>query len=204
MDEKQSSPEEQAVSEESPAQEEGTNGAQALYEHLRARTIQSQVTAKKQLLLQPPEGVGKEEMSALLAKLGTEEMPVELQNIADIQGKKDTYYYEATLMTRHYAELDTMIQEKDLLYTIASITRSDCKLYPRPTQFSKLEDTPFRFTRDELLGAAARMTFEKEYEDIGVVQASNGAQAFYSSKYLSERYARALLESIEVEEYENP
>ena len=48
------------------------------------------------------------------------------------------------------------------------------------------------------------MTFEKEYEDIGVVQASNGAQAFYSSKYLSERYARALLESIEVEEYENP
>ena len=204
MDDNRPPIEEPGVQAESPAQEEGPSSAQVLYEYLRARTIQSQVTASKQLLLAPPEGIGKEEMSALLAKIGTEEMPAELQNVAFIPGKKDKYYFESTLMTRHYAELDTMIQEKDLLYTVASVTRSDCKLYPRPTQFSKLEDTPFRFTHDELLGVAARMKFEKEYEDIGVVQASNGAKAFYSSKYLSERYARGLLESIEVEEYENP
>ena len=55
-------------------------------------------------------------------------------------------------------------------------------------------------TEDELLGAAARMKFEPEYADIGVVTASNGAKGFYSTKFMSEVYAQALIVVIEVEE----
>lgn len=179
-------------------------GAQVLYEHLRARTIKSQVTSKKSLLSRPPEGVSKEEMSALLAVLGGEETPAELVDIAVLKGRKDTYYYDGTIMTRHYAELDSMIQEKDLLHTIATVTRSDSSLYPRPTQFSKMQDTPFWMTEDELLGAAARFKFEPQYADIELVEASNGKKAFFSTKYMSRVYAQSLIEWIEVEEPMNP
>ena len=180
------------------------NRALGLYEHLRAHTIESRVTGKKQLLMHPPEGLDKEELSALLALIGTEDAPQELKDIASLSGRKDVYYYDGSIMTKHYAELDTLLQEKDILRTIASVTRSDSAIYPRPTQFSKLQDVPFRFSRDELLGAAARMRFEPEYEDVQLIEASNGAQAFFSTKYLTRDYAQSLLEWIEVEEPANP
>ena len=170
--------------------EQTINRAQVLYEHLRAHTIESRVTGKKQLLMHPPEGLDKEELSALLPLIGTEDAPQELKDIASLSGRKDVYYYDGSIMTKHYAELDTLLQEKDI--------------YPRPTQFSKLQDVPFRFSRDELLGAAARMRFEPEYEDVQLIEASNGAQAFFSTKYLTRDYAQSLLEWIEVEEPANP
>ena len=160
--------------------EQTINRAQVLYEHLRAHTIESRVTGRKQLLMHPPEGLDKEELSALLALIGTEDAPQELKDIASLSGRKD------------------------ILRTIASVTRSDSAIYPRPTQFSKLQDVPFRFSRDELLGAAARMRFEPEYEDVQLIEASNGAQAFFSTKYLTRDYAQSLLEWIEVEEPANP
>lgn len=184
--------------------EQTINRAQVLYEHLRARTIESRVTGRKYLDMHLPEGLDKEALSALLSSIGTQEAPEELAGIAAVKGRKDTYYYDASIMTAHYADIDMMLQEKDILRTIASVTRSDSKLYPRPTQFSKLENIPFRFTHDELLGAAARMQFEKEYGDIGVIEASNGAKAFFSTQSLTRDYAQSLLEWIEVEEPENP
>ena len=180
------------------------SGAQVLYECLRARTEQSKVTGKKFLSMKTPEGLEKEELSALLALIGTAECPEELKEITCFKGRKDTYYYDPRIMTWQYAELDAMISEKDLLHTIATVTRSDCQLYPRPTQFSKLMDMPFWMTEDELLGAAARMKFEPEYADIGVVTASNGGKGFYSTKFMDEVYAQALIETIEVEEYLYP
>ena len=60
----------------------------------------------------------------------------------------------------------------------------------------------FRFSVDEIEGAAARMQLSEEYRDIGVVEASNGAKAFYSSQSLSKNYARALFQDIEVDSRE--
>ena len=174
-------------------------GAQVLYGCLRARTIESKVTAKKQLLMKTPEGLSKEELPALLAAIGTEECPEELKAIAVVNGRKDVYYYESTLMTSQYAELDAMIQEKDILHTIATVTRSDCELYLVPTQFSKLRDYPFFFSEDEILGAAARFTLDPQYADIKVVEASNGGKGFYTTKEMDERYAKARIEHVEVE-----
>ena len=77
-------------------------------------------------------------------------------------------------------------------------------LYPRPTQFSKMMNVPFRMTMEELLGAEARMKLDPDYQDIHVVTASNGKKGFYSSLHMSETYAQGLIEWIEVEEDENP
>ncbi len=178
--------------------------AKALADYFHKRTALSKVTSKKPLLLSPPFGIEKEAMTALLAGLGTDGAHPALKNVAWVQGKKDLYYYDGSIMTKHYAELDSLLEDKDILATIATVTRSDSKLYPRPTQYSKLMATPFRFSKDEILGAVARMGNEEQYGDIGVVTASNGASALFSEQFISRRYAQALIERIEVEDPENP
>ena len=189
----------------SEVQTQQTNqGAQELYKLLRARTVKSLTTARTQIMQEPIGELSEEEKSALLDLIGTENVPAELADITYVKGRKDTFYYDGTIMTKHYAELDVMIQEKDLLYTIATVTRSDCFLYPRPCQFSKLMDVPFRMKMEELLSAEARMAQEPDYQDIHVVTASNGKKGFYSTLHMSENYAQALIEWIEVGEDENP
>lgn len=190
---------------EHPGMEEVRNeAALALRDYLYRRTAESKVTGKKPLLLAPPAAMEKETLTALLEGIGTEKAHPALASDAAIQGKRDVYYYDGSIMTRHYAELDAMLEDKDILHTIATVTRSDSKLYPRPTQYSKLMNVPFRFSMDEILGAVARMKMEEAYRDIGVVTASNGNSGLYSEQYISQRYAKSLLEQIEVEDPQNP
>lgn len=193
----------EAAPAESPAPPEETP-AQKLAAYILATTKEPHVLPLKKLKLHLPEGVTPEEADGLLTKAGTEDADPALEHIAFIQGKKDLYFYETTLMTAHFAELDSLIMDKDILRTIATVTRSDCKLYPRPTQFSKLRAYPFYFSEDEIEGAAARMEKLEEYADIGVVTASNGGKGFYSTQYVSRAYAQGLIEAAEVEERANP
>lgn len=195
-------PEEAPASPEAPPAEE--TPAQKLAACILAVTKEAHVLPLKKLKLHLPEGVTPEEADGLLTKAGTEDADPALEHIAFIQGKKDLYFYETTLMTAHFAELDSLIMDKDILRTIATVTRSDCKLYPRPTQFSKLRTYPFYFSEDEIEGAAARMEKLEEYADIGVVTASNGGKGFYSTRFVSRGYAQGLIEAAEVEEKENP
>lgn len=173
--------------------------AQALATFIYDRTAQSKVSGAKWIRAQRPSGVREDLIASLLATSGQKSPETAMGNIAVVKGAKDRYYYDATIMTEHFARLDALIEDKDILTTIATVTRSDCRLYPRPTEFSKMTAPPFRFTVDEVEGAAARMQFDTRFEDIGVVQASNGMKAFYSSRHMSETYARALLEESEVE-----
>lgn len=202
--------EQEVPAEEAPAPETAAEApledspAKKLAAHIREVTAQSHVTPLKKLKLSPPEGVAPEEVAALLLAVGTPEADPALGSIAFVKGQKDLYFYDSTIMTGHFAELDSLIMDKDILRTIATVTRSDCQLYPRPTQFKKLMAYPFRFSEDEVLGAAARMAQMEEYADIGVVTATNGGKGFYSSRFLSQRYAQALIQQVEVEESENP
>jgi len=178
--------------------------AAALADVLYDRTAHSKVTSAKWLKQNAPKEVDRAVMDELLAAVDAGKGEDDLSHIAMTRGGKDKYYYNASIMTQEYARLDAMLEDKDILKTIATVTRSDCKLYPRPTEFSKLMGYPFRFSLDEVEGAAARMQLREEYGDIGVVQASNGAKAFYSSQFVKEGYARALLEGSEVEAHEWP
>ncbi len=185
---------------EEKAQEERDSFVNYIYH----QTSNSKVTGEKKLKLSPPSGLTKEKVEEFLAEIGKENGHIDFEDINRIEGKKDRYLYDLSIMTVQYAQLEAMLEDKDMLHTIAQITRSDSKMYPRPTQFKKLKDTPFHFTEDEILGAIARMQLEKDYEDIGVVTASNGAQATYSTLHLSKKYAQSLIEYIEVEEPNNP
>lgn len=174
--------------------------AGGLFALLHERTARSKVSGAKWLALHLWEGMEKERLAPLLALVGSGRAPECLATVAAVRMKKDAYYYDSAIMTAHFAELDAMIEEKDILHTIATVTRSDSRLYPRPTQFSKMTGYPFRFTPDEVEGAAARMQLSDEYRDICVVTASNGQKAFYSSLHMSKVYAQGLLEDIEVNE----
>ena len=199
--------EEEQLSTEDSAQEKKPaekTPAQKLADYIRQCSIDSHVAPLKKTRPQPPEGVTQEEVTALLAAVGTAEADPALENISFVQGQKDLYYFDQQMMTRHFAEIDSMLEDKDILYTIATVARSDCKLYPRPTQFSKLRKYPFFFSEDEILGAVARMKFDDRYSDIDTVTASNGAMGIYSTQFMSKKYARALIEQVEVEEHQNP
>lgn len=178
--------------------------AETLASYLYDRTAVSKVTSRKHLFISLPAELEKETVEKMLTSVDTEQVHPALSNITMIKGKKDTYYYDKSIMTKHYAELDALLEDKDILATIASVTRSDSRLYPRPTQFSKLMRIPFRFTQDEILGAVARMKNEEQYNDIDVVTASNGKSALFSDKYMTRRYAQALIQQIEVDDPENP
>lgn len=172
--------------------------AQTVYD----RTAQNLVAPRKWLLKQQPQELEAGLFQKLLREVDEENPREELKNLALIKGKKDSYYYDASIMTPEFAKVQALIEDKDMLATIAEVTRRDCELYPRPAPFSKFAGYPFRFSMDELEGAAARMQLSEEYRDIGVVKASNGASAFYSSKSMSMVYARSLFEEIEVESRE--
>ena len=190
------------IKQPAPADERQTqldSAAAALAELLYDRTASNKVAGKKWLMKQFAQAPAREEVQALTEGIDKGEPHQALRAIDTLTGSKDRYYYDGSIMTREFAQLDALIEDKDILKTIASVTRSDCQLYPRPTEFSKLTGYPFRFSIDEVEGAAARMAARDEYSDIGVVQASNGEKAFYSSRYLKEAYARSLLESSEVE-----
>ena len=175
-----------------------------LAEMIYDRTASNKTAAKKWLVKNCPPEIDLEEMDLLLESIDTGKPLEQLQSIDVVNGSKDLYYYDGIIMTKEFAKIDALIEDKDILNTIASVTRSDCKLYPRPTEFSKMTDYPFRFTPDEVEGAAARMTLSEEYSDIGVVEASNGAKAFYSTRHISKVYARSLLEYSEVESKLSP
>jgi hypothetical protein len=178
--------------------------AQALYKCLRANTEKSQVTGRKWLLNHPVGNLSREDMQALLDTIGSLDAPTELNTISVVKGRKDTWYYDESIMTVQYAKIASLIEEKDILHTIAVVTRNDSALYPRPSEFQNFKNPPFYFTEDELLGAQARFTLDEQYADIGVVQASNGGKAFYSSRFLSPVYAQALIEKIMVDDPANP
>lgn len=170
-----------------------------LAELIYDKTATNQVAGRKWLRKNRPEGLSEEGMDRLLALIEAQEAKVPLHNVLLIRGKEDRYYYDASIMTKEFAHLDAMIKDKDILHTIAQVTRSDCKTYPRPTEFSKMTGYPFRMSLDEVEGAAARMSLLPEYQDIGVVQASNGEKAFFSDRHISRVYAQSLLEFNEVE-----
>lgn len=196
--------EEETLSPEELARLEAQEKLDTFVNYIYHQTSKSKVMGEKALKLTPPDGLTQQEVADFLQQIQGDEKAEELQDIKIIEGKKDRYYYDCSIMTLHYAKIDAMLEDKDILHTIAQITRSDSKLYPRPTQFKKLRNTPFRFSQDEILGAVARMKMEEGYEDIDVVTASNGEKATFSTTYLSKKYAQALIESIEVEEPNSP
>lgn len=193
---------EETSGELSPEQAAGKAAALLLAQTIYDRTAQNLVAPLKWIRQLKLDGLGDEKLTELLSAVDQEQACEELKDIVRVKGKKDSYYFDASIMTPEFARIQALIEDKDMLATIAEVARHDSSLYPRPAPFSKFSGYPFRFSADEIEGAAARMQLSEEYKDIGVVEASNGAKAFYSSQSLSKNYARALFQDIEVDSRE--
>lgn len=170
--------------------------AELLMNYINSANKRNKLVSHTALLLNLPDGITKEDLTQLLQK---KDEFHELSNLVAIKTEKNLFYYNDTLFTERFATVQALIEGKDILKTIATVTRRDCEIYPRPFRLVALKDFPYYFTEDELLGAASRFSVSEEYNDIKTVSASNGGICFYSTNFLSEKYARALAEEIEVE-----
>lgn len=191
--------EEALDAEEQKRSKEPTKG-EVLANYILEESKVGKVVAYSVISLSPPEGLEKNEVKELLADTTAD---VALASIGMVAGKKDRYYYNTDHMTERFATVQSLIEDKDILATVAAAARHDCRVYPRPVRVLSLMDSPYFYSGDEILGAIARMKGIPEYEDIDTVTASNGNMCIYSSQYMSKKYANALCEEIEVERQYN-
>ncbi|MEG0541334.1 MAG: hypothetical protein RR461_11565, partial [Angelakisella sp.] len=167
-----------------------------LAKHIREQTKREKVVAFSVVTLSVPDGLTREQVRNLLKDPASDPA---MASIAVIKGSKDIYFYDQELMTERFATVQSLIEDKDILATVASAARHECKVYPRPLRVQSLMDSPYFYSEDEVLGALARMKITDTYEDIDTVTASNGKMCIYSSLYMSKKYAQALCEQLEVE-----
>ncbi|WP_312644668.1 hypothetical protein [Hydrogenoanaerobacterium sp.] len=173
-----------------------TTPSQILADHIRSINKTEKLACLSKIKLQPPAGLTRENVAELVKNL---EHDTALAGIATIAGKNDIYLYDTKLWTERFAAVQALLEDKDIIATIAAAARHDCKVYPRPLRTVALMDSPYFYTKDEILGAIARMKLEDGYEDIDTVKASNGNICIYSSEFMSKKYAQSLCEFIEVE-----
>ncbi len=170
--------------------------AEIFMNYINSENKKNAVVAHSLLLLKPPEGLTKDNILELIKNKDSYE---ELKNLVAIKTEQNLFYYNDTLFTQRFATVQSLIQSKDILATIASTVRHDCKTYPRPTPLTTFTSFPYFYSKDEVLGAVARMNNIEEYKDIDTVTASNNNICIYSSLHMSKKYAQSLAEWIEVE-----
>ena len=152
---------------------------------IRERTRQSQVTSQAVLKTEFPQ------CDELLSSF-----PQSAPDIACINGEKDRYYYCSEIMTAYYASIAAMIEDKNLPRTIAEIVRERCA-YPAATPYAFFMRDPFRWTKPQLERAVMQLNRDGAYSDIVTVNAFNGERYFYSSRFFSEKYGKALADYAE-------
>lgn len=119
-------------------------------------------------------------------------------DIVFVSGNKDDYYYSNQFMSDNYAMIAALVFEKDIPRTIAEMVRFNCKTYPVPTPWNYFERSPYLYSTAQITRAVAVIENENEYEDIKSLKNNLGELFFYSTEYMSCRYAKALAD---VDEY---
>lgn len=126
------------------------------------------------------------------------------EDIRVLSGKEGRYIFSDEDMTLKYAKLMAQIEENDVKGLIAKTVREDSKIYPRPTDTTIFNKSPFYLKDEVLLNVIEQMKDEKEYQDIQEVEASNGALYLFSNKHMEKDHAIALTEWVEVIRKETP
>ena len=141
---------EEASAELSPEQSAEKAAALLLAQAIYDRTAQNLVAPLKWIRQLKLDGLDDEKLSELLSAVDQGQACEELKDTVLIKGKKDSYYFDASIMTPEFARVQALIEDKDMLATIAEVARHDSSLYPRPAPFSKFSGYPFRFSADEI------------------------------------------------------
>lgn len=118
-----------------------------------------------------------------------------------IEGYADRYYYSSLFMTDNYANIQMLVDEKDLIRTIVQMVRWNAKTYPCPTPDYYFEQSPYFANKQELDQAIDKILTSGDDDDIGIIHTGNHKRYLYSTLHMSEKYARALAEGTEYGEY---
>lgn len=175
---------------EEPDEEEETplTEVQKLAGYIRIRSASSCITSEKSLIEEV------ENYEELIEELKTDET---CGDIKSVKGNKDIYFYSSQNMSDNYAMIASLVEEKDLVETLASMTRFNCKTYPVPTPLVYFERSPYLATPAQLDRALSVMSQNESYSDIKVFENSKKLKYLYSEELMSERYAKALAEDEE-------
>src|SRR5690554_2790335 len=161
---------------------------QLLADYIRERSRGAKLTSLKSLL---------EEDGEVEETLRVIESEEDTQDITFKEGDLDHYYYSNRYMSDNYAMIAVLVEEKDLVKTIAEMVRWNCKTYPCPTPFYYFKNTPYCYKDEEIQLALENLKNDERYKDIEELVTGNNVRYFYSTLHMSQKYARALAESAE-------
>ena len=186
-------PEDEKGDPEAPPEEksEEQQKIEALADRIREHTRASQVIAYS-VLFNEDNGVAE-----LLDKLVADEA---YSDIVSIKGQKDVYYYSDNTMTRQYADIAVLVEEQNYTYTVARMVRYHSEIHPAPTCTSYFTSQPYSYPKPLMKQVRDALKSDPEYADIQEFQTSKGNVHFFSTKFMSLKYARALAELSEEED----
>ena len=164
---------------------------EALAQLIREQTKASQVIAYSVLLSQG-DGVAE-----LFEKLTADQA---YSDIVSIEGQKDVYYYSENTMTRQYADIAVLVEEQNYTYTVARMVRYHCEIHPAPTCTTYFTNAPYNYPKPLMTQVRDTLKKEPEYADIQEILSGQGNVYLFSTKFMTPRYARALIELTEEED----
>lgn len=124
------------------------------------------------------------------------------KDIDIIRGKTEVYFYSKDYISNTYRDVLFNLKEKNIQEVIIDLVRKESQLYPRPTSLEIFKLSPFN--RDDIEDLIDEIIKNKEYIDIKIVEASNGAKYLFSDTYMIFGHAKGLCEWVEVGQSENP
>ena len=160
---------------------------------IRERTQQAMITGRKFL------EADEENLEELLTAMFADES---CKDICTVKGQKDEYYYSEEYMAHNYATVAMLVEEKDMLRTIAEMVRFNCRAFPTPTPLYYFRNHPYSMTKVQVENAVRQMKFKAGYEDIQELTAKNGEPYLFSEPLMSRKYAQALANNAEAREAE--
>lgn len=128
-----------------------------------------------------------------------ETQPIPCADITYLEGANTMYLYSRDYMTDAYANWLFLAKEDSSTITLVQCAREDSRVYPRPLIYTSLMNPPFNMTEDQILDAWKTVQESGLYPDIQSCSSSNDDVYFYSTDYLSPRYAESLAEFYSVE-----
>ncbi|SFG18919.1 hypothetical protein [Oribacterium sp. WCC10] len=154
-----------------------------LADYIRRRSAGALLTAKADILREV------EDAEARIEAFSKNER---CSDIVTYKGAKDEYFYSNAYMSDNYAMLASLVEDKDIPATIASMVRFNCKTYPAPTPLLYFTRSPYNYSIPQLNRAITLMMAREEYKDVHQFTNKVGQDYFYSDKFMKEKYARAL------------
>lgn len=157
--------------------------SEKLAEYIRTRSAAALLTKYSQL---------EKEISDLDKLLEEIKDNETCQDITCKEGNRDKYYYSTISMSDNYAMIISLVEDKDLVATIAKMVRFNCKTYPAPTPLSYFEKHPYYATKPQIERAVSVLTDNEEYSDIQRFTNNKDVDYLFSTQYMSLKYANAL------------